>query len=60
MVYSDDEICIICNKLIDENSIEEIGGECCNFCYKTICAECYDKEPPVNYYGWVCPTCENS
>lgn len=52
------EICVVCNLEINEDDPEELGGECCNFCNKSICSECYDKEPPVDYYGWICKKCE--
>jgi hypothetical protein len=62
-IASLDENCCICKKiLVDDPS--DLGGECCNFCYKDICSECYDKEEPkinkygVIYYGWVCIECD--
>jgi hypothetical protein len=58
MKDTDEEICCICNKLIDEDN-EGLGGDSCSICYNTICSNCYDKEPPKNYihYGWLCPKC---
>ena len=49
------ETCSVCDLMIDD---DEMGGECCNFCYVTICEKCYDETPSVDYYGWICKECE--
>jgi len=53
------EKCCICEKILMVDDPNDLQGECCNFCYKDICGECYDKEPDnLNpMYGWVCSKC---
>ena len=51
-----DGICDECKKELDDNSSNY--DDCCNFCDKCICEDCFDK---IIYdkltYGWVCRDC---
>lgn len=48
--------CMLCKVEINLENC----GEDCNFCNKSICETCYDKEPAneVMMYGYVCKECK--